>query len=341
MGKALSTLLITFILFFATLNKVAFSADNLPYLFLFLGNSEISLYKDKFQNSCVSGAQVIYSWKQLEPRKNTYDFSKIEKDLSALNAKHKKLFVQLQDRSFSPTVFNVPDYIRKDKSYHGGVVMQYDMSGKGKPINTGWVARVWDPTVQERFQLLLQKLAAQFDGRIYGLNLPETAIDFDANNPPEGFTPDKYFHAELENMVVARKALHKSIIIQYVNFFPGEWDNDHHYMSNLFSYAITHQIGLGGPDVVPYKKSHMKNSYPFFQKSKGKLLIGMAIQEPDYTYENPQTGAPYGFNDFYRFAKDYLGANILFWNTQEPFFSNQLLPRLNEQYFVCPNSNSS
>jgi hypothetical protein len=41
------------------------------------------------------------------------------------------------------------------------------------------------------------------------------------------------------------------------------------------------------------KKAQMKNGYPLFHKLKAKLLVSMAIQEPDYTYKNPQTGAPY------------------------------------------------
>jgi hypothetical protein len=183
----------------------------------------------------------------------------------------------IQDRSFEPTVFNVPDYIREDQIYRGGVAMQYDFPGEGKPITTGWVARVWDPAVRKRFQLLIKELATQFDGEIYGINLPETAVDFDENNPPEGLTFDNYFSSELENISVLRKAFHKSIVMQYVNFFPGEWNNDHRYMNKFFSYAMKHHIGLGGPDIVPYREAHMKNSYPFFHKLKGKLLTGMAI----------------------------------------------------------------
>lgn len=323
------------LVFFLLLSSMAFAKDTLPKLFLFLGDNEASLHKNALEKSCVSGAQIIYSWKQLEPKKGLYDFSKIEKDLNFLNKIHKKLFIQLQDRSFEPTIFNVPDYIREDKIYHGGVAMQYDFPGEGKPTTSGWVARVWDKAVRERYNLLIQKLAARFDGKIYGINLPETAADFDEHNLPEDFTYDKYFYAELKNINTVRKAFHKNMVIQYVNFFPGEWNNDHHYMSRLFSYAMKHQIGLGGPDVVPYKEGHMKNSYPFFNKLRGKILTGMAIQEPDYTYKNPATGDYYKFAEFYDFTRDYLGATILFWNMQEPFFSQQLVPELNVQHFEC------
>jgi hypothetical protein len=333
--KAIKIIIFNALLCLIFLNNVSFAQDNLPSLFLFLGGDKASLHESELKNSCATGAQIIYSWKQLEPKKGVYDFSKIENDLAFLSSTHKKLFIQIQDRSFEPTIFNVPDYIREDNAYHGGVAMQYDFPGEGKPITSGWVARVWDPAVRERFQLLIQKLAAEFDGKIYGINLPETAVDFDVNNPPKGFTYDNYFHAELDNINAVRKAFHNSIVIQYVNFFPGEWNNDHHYMSRLFSYAMKHQIGLGGPDVVPHRQSQMKNSYPFFHKLKGSVLAGMAIQEPDYTYINPVTGDYFTFSEFYNFTKDYLGASLLFWNVQEPFFSNQLAPQINTQYFKC------
>ncbi len=328
-------IIIGVLLILLTLNKIAIAQDNLPHLFLFLGGDKAALYNANLNRPCISGAQIIYSWKQLEPKKNLYDFSKIKNDLRSLDKIDKKLFIQLQDRSFDPNVFNVPDYIREEEIYHGGVAMQYDSPGEGKPVVSGWVARVWDPAVRERFQLLIKKLATEFDGKIYGINLPETAVDFDQQDPPKDFTPDKYFYAELENISVLREAFHKSTVVQYVNFFPGEWNNDHFYMSRFFDYARTHHIGLGGPDVVPYKKAQMANSYPFFHQLKGNLLISMAIQEPDYTYINPQTGKPYTFSDFYRFTQYYLGANILFWNVQEPFYSNQLCPKLTSEHFKC------
>ena len=191
---------------------------------------------------------------------------------------------------------------------------------------------------------IFKKLSAKFDGKIYGINLPETAVDFDLKKPPKDFTPDRYFYAELDNKEALRKAFHKSIVIQYVNFFPGEWSNDHDYMGRLFTDAIKHKIGLGGPDVVPYRKSQMKNSYPFFYKYRGKLSeVAIAIQRADYTYKNPETNDYYTFSDFYSFTQGYLGASILFWNMQEPFLSSKLLPEIKNQSFEWqgPPSNGS
>ncbi|HAT1658568.1 TPA: hypothetical protein RG395_002785 [Legionella pneumophila] len=325
---------------FLFFNCLGFAQSRVPQLFLFLGGDKASSFQKTLQNPCIQGVQIIYSWRQLEPQKGVYDFSKIEEDWNFLSRIDKKLFIQIQDRSFSPDVFHVPDYIRLEKAYHGGVVQQYDFPGEGKPITTGWVARTWDPAVRKRFQLLLKKLASKFDGKIYGINLPETSIDLDPDNLPEDFSSDKYFYSVLDNIGYLKKAFQKSRVIQYVNFFPDEWNNDHHYMSRLFAFARKHHIGLGGPDVVPYKKSQMKNSYPFFHKFKGKIETAIAIQEPDYTYTNPKTGDFYRFDDFYSFSQEYLGAFILFWNMEEPFFSEQLLPKLNRTYFNCEKVNN-
>src|SRR5437660_9554331 len=54
------------------------------------------------------GAQLKYTWRELERAKGIYDFSAIQHELIFLQSKGKKLFIQLQDASFDPTVVNVP-----------------------------------------------------------------------------------------------------------------------------------------------------------------------------------------------------------------------------------------
>lgn len=328
-------IILLIIYLFCSINAILAEAA-LPKLFLFLGGDDAITHQDKLNQACVYGAQIIYSWKQLEPTKGNYNFSKLKKDLELLSSMNKKLFIQIQDRSFEPDVYNVPDYIRQDFIYHGGVALQYDMPGEGKKLSAGWVAKVWDPNVRRRFQLLLYRLANEFDGKIFGVNLPETAIDLDEKDLPPGYTANRYFFAEQETMIMARKFFRASNVVQYVNFFPGEWNNDHQYMSRIFAAAARNGIGLGGPDGLPYKPAHMQNSYPFFNAYKNKLLTAIAIQEPDYTYINPLTQQYYTFNDFYNFVTDYLGAQIIFWNVQEPFFSEKLKKNMSGQYFDCP-----
>lgn len=157
-----------------------------------------------------------------------------------------------------------------------------------------------------------------------GINLPETAIDLDMKHDKTGFSCDGYFDATLRNLDFARRVFHKSYVVQYVNFWPCEWDNDHRYMSRLFSFASKNNIGLGGPDIVPGKKGQMKNSYPFFHLYKGKLaLVAMAVQEPTLTYTNPRTRKPFTRDEFVEYAETYLGANVIFWSMESPWLKQK------------------
>lgn len=321
-----------FILFTILITPISYASvslsKNSAQIFLFLGGDSPSVHEDILLNKNISGAQVIYSWKKLEPKKGVYNFDQIKTDLKFMDSIHKKLWIQIQDKSFDPKVVNVPNYLIS-KEYYGGISKQVDFAGEGKPLGEGWVANMWEPKVRERFQLLLKHLGQQFDGKIAGINLTETAIDLDEKNPPKGFSNDAYFQSVLDNMLALSQSFNQSSVVQYVNFFPGEWNNDHQYMSRLFTFAIKHNIGLGGPDGVPYRKGMMKNSYPFFHQYKNTLpQISIAIQEPDYTYTNPKTGHKFTANEIYRFATEYLGVKVLFWNIQQPQYSQQVIPLL-------------
>jgi hypothetical protein len=291
-----------------------------PANFLYTTSGSLSEIRPLLYRPDIDGVQIVYSWKALEPSKDRYDFSQIEADLEVLDRAHKKLFVQVQDRFFRPQDKNVPAYLLNDPVYAGGLTPQSDNPGEGQPPGSGWVAIQWNPHVRERFQLLLSVLAKQFDGRIYGINLPESAIDIDVRQHPAAFTCDSYFAAEIENIKAARTAFRKSFVVQYVNFWPCGWNNDHDYIGRVFAIASASGIGLGGPDVVPWNKAQMANSYPFFHRYKGKLpLVALAVQEATLTYTNPATDKKFTKAEFIDFARDYLGANIIFWSTSSPW----------------------
>ncbi|HGJ5876142.1 MAG TPA: hypothetical protein ACHBX0_06745 [Arsenophonus sp.] len=136
---------------------------------------------------------------------------------------------------------------------------------------------------------------------------------------PIGFSCNNYFASEIENLAFAQKVFTKSHVVQYVNFWPCEWNNDKNYVSRLFEFANTNNIGLGSPDIVPNRNVQMKNSYLFFNKYKNKLiLIAMAVQEPTLTYRNKNTGKPFSKVESVEFAEDYLEADIIFWSTKSP-----------------------
>ncbi|MDX7986317.1 hypothetical protein FE392_03060 [Xenorhabdus sp. 12] len=293
-----------------------------PQNYLYTSSGELEELGSLLARPDIKGVQIIYTWKQLEKSKGEYDFSAIKQDLSVLNKMNKKLFIQIQDRFFEPTRRNIPLYLQQEPEYSGGLVAQSDNPGEGKALVQGWASAQWNEALRVRYQHLLSALATELDGKIAGINLPETAISIDLKKANAGFTCDKYFAATIDNILFARKVFKKSYVIQYVNFWPCEWNNDHNYMSRLFEIAQKNNIGLGGPDIVPYKKGQMKNSYPFFHQYKNKLaLVAMAVQEPTLTYTNPQTKKKFTQQEFIKFAEDYLGVNIIFWSTSSPWLN--------------------
>ncbi|RXM39174.1 hypothetical protein BOQ62_13570 [Chryseobacterium sp. CH21] len=291
-----------------------------PQNYIYTSSGDLHNIEKMITREDIGGVQIVYNWKALEKSKDVYDFSVIEKDLDYLTSLHKKLFIQLQDRFFEPQARYIPDYVLNDKEYAGGLVPQFDNPGENKPIGSGWVTQQWNPAVRMRFQKLIGELAKKFDGKIQGINLPETSIDIEMKKDQTGFSCDRYFQAELENLKFTKSVFHDSYVLQYVNFFPCEWDNDHKYMSRLFDFAYKNNIGLGGPDIVPNKKGQMKNSYPFFNQYKGKLpFVAMAVQEPTLTYKNPKTKKPFTKEVFTEYAENYLGVKIIFWSVESPW----------------------
>ncbi|KAF9986711.1 hypothetical protein BGZ75_001514 [Mortierella antarctica] len=258
------------------------------------------------QRQDIQGAQGMYDWKSLEPSKGVYDFTEIKKDLEFLNGK--KLFVQVQDRFFDPKERWIPQYLLDDPLYEGGLERQTDSDVP----EGGWATKQWVPAVRQRFQALLLAIATELDGKVFGVNLPETAIGVDMTNA----TCDQYFDAEMETALYARSIFKKSIFVQYINFWPCEDSNNRNYMGRSFDMAVQHDFGVGGPDVRPWKPYQMAHSYKFFNKHRNDLSnIAIAVQHSDLRFKNETTGVPFTRDEFRRFAVDYLGANMIFWTS--------------------------
>jgi len=313
------------------------SGQSKPTNYVFFNLDRAGIKEAEFYNmEQFEGAQIKYTWRSLEKEKGEYDFSSIEEDLAFLSGKGKKLFLQIQDVSFVPSIKNVPDYILNDPAYHGGADLQYEFSddddNNAKEI--GWVARCWDSAVADRFHELLNQLGQYFDGRIEGITLPETAVDFGSTGKyyPSGFSPDKYRDALKENMKAARSSFNKSVIIQYANFMPGEWLpwDDKGYLSSIFEYAREINVGVGGPDIVPYRKGQMNHSYHFALEYQGLVKLGYAVQEGNYAQLNASTGKKLTVPEIYNFAANYLKVDYIFWYPQEPYFTRDLKPFLSK-----------
>lgn len=286
------------------------------------------------ETKALEGAQVTYSWRQLEPEPDKYDFSLIREDLAFLTSKGKRLFIQIQDATFSPSRKNVPRYLLNDPRYNGGADQEFDVKEEDKEdahaVGTGWVARRWDAAVRERFQKLLDALGREFDGRVEGVNLAETSIGFGKSGRlfPKGYTFEAYRDGIVANMKALRGAFRKSVVIQYANYMPGEWlpSNDKGYLRAVYKAAKELKVGVGGPDVLPHRRPQLNHSYPLIRDASGVVPTGVAVQDGNYEDVNPQTGKRVTVPELLDFATNYLKVDYVFWCTQEPYYSGEVIP---------------
>lgn len=320
---------------FLSLAFCASASGEGPHHYVFFNRDRERISDAAFlETKAFAGAQLKYTWRELERGKDGYDFSAIQHDLMSLTAKGKKLFLQLQDASFDTNIVNVPRYLINDAQYNGGADKQYSIKDDDEKLAVpeGWVARRWDPAVQERLHKLLSALGQEFDGKVEGINLAETAVTFGESGRlfPKGFTPARYRDAVVTNMMVLKRAFPKSVAMQYANFMPGEWlpGKDQSYLRSVYRHAKEMNVGVGGPDLLPYKPGQMNHCYLLLKECAGITPTGIAVQHGNYEHKNPQTGQPVTISDLVGFATEYLKVDYIFWSTQEPFYSQKLIPFL-------------
>jgi hypothetical protein len=279
----------------------------------------------------IEGAQIMYAWNQLEPEKGVYDFSVIREDYDYLLSFGKKLFIQLQDATFSRKYIGIPAYLLTDE-YDGGATKQFNDEG----IQEGWVAKRWNAEVQNRWSSLLQALGKEFDGKIEGINFQESAIGVSAKTDST-FTPELYMESLKINMLALKKSFPKSTTMQYANFMPGEWlpSNDKGYLCSIYEYGQEIGVGLGGPDLMYKRKGQLNHTIAMMHEGKFTVPLGIAIQDGNYIGETGNNKMVVDRKNIvpilHAFAKDFMKVNYMFWVYQEPYFSEDVMPCLSNE----------
>ena len=296
-----------------------------PQHFIFFAHERERIRDTAFlQHPRIAGAQLKYTWRELEPERDAYDFRGVLSDLAVLERHGKRLWIQLQDVSFSERQV-VPDYLLSDPAFGGGVARQ---SEEGK--FAGLAARRWDPAVRERFNRLLYALAAAVDGRIEGLNLAETAVGFEEAHLPAGFTFENYAHGIREIMTAARSAFQRSHVVIYANFMPGEGppDRARGFLRGVYAHAQQIGMGVGGPDLLPHRPWQQKHSLPLIAARGPGIIAAVAVQDGNLADRNRATGERVTVAELYGYAVKTLRLDYIFWGTQEPYYSKVVIPYL-------------
>lgn len=305
-----------------------------PQHYVFYGLDRERITEPSFiETRALVGAQLKYRWRELEPRRGVYDFFAIRRDLTTLRRMGKHLFIQVQDVSFVEARPNVPDYLLEGPEFHGGVAAQYrhPPDDERRVVFDAWVARRWDPAVRTRLGALFEALAAEFDGKIAGINFAETSIGFGSDRePPEGYTPSAYYEAICDLMRSARAAFQKSDLLIYANFMPGESlpENDKGYLKGIYRLADSIGVGVGGPDLLPRRWYQRQHSLPLIAGRATGTVGGMAVQDGNLADVDRRTGERVSVEELAAYARDPLRLDYLFWGTEEPYWSEAVVPYL-------------
>lgn len=296
------------------------------YVFFGQDREQLKNAKSFLETKEFEGAQVAYSWRQLEQGKDNYDFSMIREDLAFLNAHGKKLWIQYQDVTFNPSRINVPKYLLEDPKFYGGADKQYQIKGddEAQAVHEGWMARRFDPAVQERLHKLYAALGKEFDGRVVGINDAETSTGFGWTGKlfPKGYTKEIYRDAIITNMKALKRAFPKSIAMVYANFMPGGVP----YLEAVYKAARESNVAVGGPDLMPFRPFQRANSYPLIRESSGRVPTGLAVQDGNYSDVNKETGKRADIAELLKFGSEELKLDYIFWCTEEPYYSQELIP---------------
>tara|TARA_B100000614_G_scaffold242094_1_gene243804 strand:- start:170 stop:1240 length:1071 start_codon:yes stop_codon:yes gene_type:complete len=301
-------------------------ADGIHHYVFFARDRDAMRGHPFLSNGRFEGAQIMYSWRQLEPARDEYDFSVIVDDARYLAAHGKRLFVQLQDATFFDRYNAVPDYLLSPE-FDGGAIQQRTDDGRTE----GWVAKRWNPAVRERFARLLVAMGDELDGVIAGVNLQETAIGVTREYDPT-FSPERYVEGLQANMRALGGAFSRSVTMQYANFVPGEWLpwEDNGYLRSIYSYGEEIGVGLGAPDLLVRRKGQLNHALAMMHEGAFTVPIGIAVQDGNYIGET-------GTNEIrterhsivpmlHAFAHHFLGVSYMFWSYQEPYFSEDVIP---------------
>ena len=305
-----------------------------PKNFIFFNRDRERISEASFlKTASIIGAQLKYTWRELEPKRDQYELGEVLADLKYLEEHGKRLFIQIQDVSFSEKA-NVPNYLINAPEFSGGVARQHEYKRGSEPVFDGLVARRWDPAVIARFEKLLRILGEKLDGRIEGVVLAETAVGFvdHGDLKPAGFSYDGYARGVRAIMSAARKAMPKSTIIQYANFMPGEGlpNNDKGYLRSIYKHGARIGVGLGGPDLLPHRLGQQNHSLKLLAERKSDGVAGLAVQYGNLSARNPTTNERVTVAELYNYAKERLALDYIFWGTEEPYYTEHIVPFLRQ-----------
>jgi chitodextrinase len=295
----------------------------------------------------VRGVQIRYLWNALNPTGSTFDFGPVKEtyadsersvraDLWRCAQNDSQLIVMIEDKTFgNPGENPMPADMAGNDAY----VRFIDTDSSG---GDGYCACRWNPTVQARFQALIQAFGDAFDDHpnLYGIAFQETATGYDAaQRTATGYTNSgsnagiEYRDALIAMLKKASDALPHCQIFWYTNFFPTPSTD---YRLEEVADAVKNYnggnsgINMGGPDILPDRSELVTRVYPRFgvppTGSYGELKLFNSMQFDSYAHTHATStpdarmpddtwsaGSLWTMDQLFRWARDNLNLDHVMW----------------------------
>lgn len=250
----------------------------------------------------VKGMVLRAFWRQLEPARDVYDFSRIDRYM-AMAAAHGKRFGLLLTTKNAIAGKAAPDYLLTPW-FEGGVFQITNFRGSAGDNITLWNAHTYYRLVK-----LIKALAARYDGNPWFemLIINETAFGHPAL-PVTDIQRAGFYDNLIRVDTAARQAFKSTVVIQYVNFPPP-------YTRGVIQNLLDQGIGIGGPDVFLADADHERLVYPPIVQASGSVPVGMQV-EADCYFARSLGGAwdPPPARELYDFARSRLHSNYVIWH---------------------------
>ena len=257
----------------------------------------------------VKGLILRYEWAQLEKSKGVYDFSRLDRDLSLVQASGKRLWIMVGTKVFRPGGRAVPDYLRTAE-YEGGAykILIGARQSIGSKERYGENAALHNAKVRDRLIALGTAMGTHLNkhNALEGITFNETAMG-QMKVPLTTAQKNAYFDNLAQVGAATQRAFPNTVVMQFINF-------PRPYMPGLISSMVSNKVALGGPDILIEDADLNTHIYPMYDPAKGKVAVGPSVQ-PENFATTTQNGAynPPKISDLYNFGRTRLSANYMFW----------------------------
>jgi hypothetical protein len=279
--------------------------------------------KDRLNGLGVKGVIMRYTWRELEPTQNEYNFTRISTELAQClsigNARGARfgLIAFVGVNTFGGTL-PLPAYLAQYATQ--------EFTGT-PPVSTGaWNTWRWNSTIRTRWAALVQAIATQFDSHVCweGIATSETATK-DANaDPTSGYTHAGFRQGLIEETNAIANACTFGRHFFYQNFFPTQSEDDN--LDLVVEAGVANgAMVMCAPDILPGKDALESRVYPRYTRTtplnsiapfRGRLPFQCSAQNDSHFWNTAAEAhiAPYDtMQSIFDYARNTLKCNYVAW----------------------------